>query len=347
MKVLTIGTATRDVVLQGDFFRVVHDPKHLKQAGFSTGEAQCFSVGLGGKIEIKVPVFALGGGAANAAITFARQGFVTGALIKIGKDQTGAEILRTLKSEKVSPVAIIDKKRGTAYSVILISPDGERTILNYRGASQDLVSAEIPKKDFKVDCAYIVPGAIEVSVVAKLVRGLKKNGAMIVMNPSGHYIKLGAKKLKPIFDNLDVIILNRDEGALLTGVEFENERGIFKKFDNLVHGLAVMTDGPRGVMVSDGKKIYKAGIYKEKVIADRTGAGDSFGSGFTAGLLQQMSSGKNKAWGQKEIEYAIKLGSANATSNVEQIGAQTGILTKKEFETQARWRNLVIKVSDI
>lgn len=353
LKVLTIGTATRDVVLRGDFFKVVHDPEHLRKAGFSSGEAQCFDLGVGGKIEIQEPVFSLGGGAANAAITFARQGFSTQALIKIGKDQNGEEILRTLKAEKVGPVAIFDKKRGTAYSVILISPDGERTILNYRGASQDLFLAEIPKKDFKADAAYIVPGAIEVEVIGGIIKKLKRNGALVAMNPSKHYIDLGAKKLTPIFDNLDVIILNRDEGALLTGMKFEDEKGIFKKFDGLVKGLAVMTDGPKGVMVSDGEKIYKAGIYKEKQVADRTGAGDSFGSGFVAGLLRQVSggrfqvSGKKKEWGQKEIEYAIRLGSANATSNVEAIGAQTGILTRREFETQGRWKKLKVKTEEI
>lgn len=353
IKVLTIGTATRDVVLRGDFFKVVKDPEHLRKAGFPTGEAQCFSLGVGGKIEIQEPVFALGGGAANAAITFARQGFSTQAFIKIGKDQNGEEILKTLKSEKVSPVVVFDKKRGTAYSVILISPDGERTILNYRGASQDLTSVEVSKKSFKADVAYIVPGAIEISVIARLVRELKKNGTMIAMNPSGHYIKLGAKKLKPIFDNLDVIILNRDEGALLTGEKFEDEKGIFRKFDGLVHGLAVMTDGPEGVMVSDGKKIYSAGIYKEKRVADRTGAGDSFGSGFVAGLLGKFSnsnfqfSNKENKFKEEDVIRGIKLGSANATSNVEEVGAQTGILTRREFEMQARWKNFKIDVSNI
>ncbi|MEK9173263.1 MAG: carbohydrate kinase family protein [Patescibacteria group bacterium] len=363
MRVITIGTGTRDVVLRGDFFRVVHDPKHLKKFGFPTGEAQCFTLGSGGKIEIQEPIFALGGGAANAAVTFARQGFVTEALIKIGRDQVGEEILRTLKKEGVRPVPIFDKKLGTSYSLILISPDGERTILNYRGASKDLVLSEIPKRDFKVDCAYVVPGAISVPVVVSILKKLKQKGAFVAMNPSRHYIEIGAKKLRPILDLIDVIILNREEGAFLTGKRYLDEKGIFRKFDEMVGGLAVMTDGPKGVMVSDGRRIYKAGIYKEKRVADRTGAGDSFGSGFVAGLLRQVSGarfpastlvtagrqvlGKRKEWSQKEIEYAIRLGSANATSNVEEIGAQSGILTRRQFETQNRWKNLPINNSKI
>ncbi len=363
MRVITIGTGTRDVVLQGDFFRVVRDPKHLKKAGFPTGEAQCFALGSGGKIEIQEPIFALGGGAANAAVTFARQGFATEALIKIGRDEIGEELLGALRKEKVRPVPIFDKKLGTSYSLILLSPSGERTIFNYRGASKDLVLSEIPKRDFKVDCAYVVPGAISVPVVVSILKKLKQKGAFVAMNPSRHYINMGAKKFKPILDLTDVIILNREEGAALTGRKYEDERRIFKKFDEMVHGLAVMTDGPKGVMVSDGSKIYRAGIYKEKRVADRTGAGDSFGSGFVAGLLRQVSGvrfpastlvtagrqvlGKRKEWSQKEIEYAIRLGSANATSNVEEIGAQSGILTRRQFETQARWKNLPVKTYKI
>ena len=346
MKVLTIGTATRDFVLKGDFFRIVHDPKHLKKAGFSTGEAQCFAVGLGGKVEIDKPVFSLGGGAANSAVTFARQGFSTESIIKIGRDQNGKEILDFLRQEKVRVTPVFDKNLGTSFSVILISSDGERTILNYRGASKDLLISEIPKKEFDADLVYVVPGAIEVGVVASVVAKLKKRGALIAMNPSGHYLVLGAKKLQPIFDYLDIIILNREEAAALTSRKYEDEEGIFKKFDGMVGGLAVMTDGPKGVMVSDGRSIYKAGIYKEKCVADRTGAGDAFGSGFVAGLLQK-SKGKIKKFEKEDILRGIRLGSANATSKVEKIGAQAGILTKREFEGQARWRNLKITTSKI
>ena len=351
MKVLTIGTATRDVIVSSRLFKIVHDPVHLKRLGFPTGEAQCFA--LGGKIEIEEPIFALGGGAANSAVTFARQGFITGSLIKIGKDQNGKEILESLRKEKVRVVPIFDSRRGTAYSVILISPDGERTILNYRGASRDLLLSEIPRREFRADSVYVVPGAIGVPVIASIISKLKRRGALIAMNPSGHYLKLGIKKLRPIFDNLDIIILNREEASTLTGKKYEDEKGIFKKFDELVRGLAVMTDGPKGVMVSDGRRIYKAGIYKEKRVADRTGAGDSFGSGFVAGLLQasgnrySLSSTGQREFREDDIIKGIKLGSANATSNVEKIGAQTGILTRSEFVKDKRWRKLPIKIYKI
>ncbi|MEK7627405.1 MAG: PfkB family carbohydrate kinase, partial [Patescibacteria group bacterium] len=108
---------------------------------------------------------------------------------------------------------------------------------------------------------------------------------------------------------------------------------------------AVMTDGPNGVWVSDGKIIYKSGIYKEKKIVDRTGAGDAFGSGFLAGLLRKSEVGV-KTFSPEAIEYAIKLGSANATSVVEHIGAKNIILTQEDFKDK-RWDNLEIKRENI
>lgn len=345
MKVLTVGTATRDVIVSSRLFRIVHDPAHLERLGFPTGEAQCFA--LGGKIEVGEPILALGGGAANAAVTFARQGFSTQAFIKIGKDKNAEDVVEHLRREKVKVLPAFDQKIGTAYSVVLLLPSGERTVLHYRGASEQLRLPEAKRIKLGYDVAYFIPGNISFEVISYLTKTLKKRGALVAINPSRYYIQLGAKKLKPILDNVDVILVNREEGAALTGKKYEDEKGIFKKFDELVGGLAVMTDGPKGVIVSSGKKIYKAGIYKEKRVADRTGAGDSFGAGFVAGLCHEVRSMKHVAWDQEQIKYAIRLGSANATSNVEQVGAQTGILTKKEFEAQARWKELRITIKDI
>lgn len=41
--VIAIGTATQDVFLRSDAFRVVHDPAHLARSGFRTGYAQCLA----------------------------------------------------------------------------------------------------------------------------------------------------------------------------------------------------------------------------------------------------------------------------------------------------------------
>jgi len=81
MDVITIGTATRDCFLQSPDFKVIRSSR------FVTGQAECFA--LGSKIEVPFIIFTTGGGAANAAVTFARQGLKAGCLAKIGKDLAG------------------------------------------------------------------------------------------------------------------------------------------------------------------------------------------------------------------------------------------------------------------
>lgn len=111
-------------------------------------------------------------------------------------------------------------------------------------------------------------------------------------------------------------------------------------------GILAVTSGKGGATISDGKYIYKAGIFRERKLVDRTGAGDAFGSGFVAGLIRQIRNPKFEIrnLSPEAVKYAIRLASANATSVVEKIGATEGILTKKEFDKDKRWRDLRIEV---
>lgn len=317
--VITIGTATRDVFLTSKSFKILKDPDHLNRIGFEAGEAACFA--LGSKIEVDKPIFQSGGGAINAAFTFSRMGIKTSSFFKIGEDSSGRGILNDLKKEKVMPVAVKDKDEKTAYSVVLLNAAGERTILVHRGASSDLKRKEIPFNRLRGNWVYIAPGGISYSLMVDIVNHFKKIKAFVAMNPSGHYVSMGKNKLAPILNRLDAVILNREEAAALTGVHQSKTRGIFKKFDNLVPGIAVMTDGSKGSYVSDGRYLYTAGIFKESKLVDRTGAGDAFGSGFIAGLIMK-----------NDIHFALRVAAANATSVVEHIGANTGTLFKKDLQ---------------
>jgi sugar/nucleoside kinase (ribokinase family) len=77
----------------------------------------------------------------------------------------------------------------------------------------------------------------------------------------------------------------------------------------------VGTDGPHGVIAAYDQKLYKAGMYEDVPVIDRTGAGDAFNSGFVAMAAKGES-----------IEKAITFGSANSTGVVGKIGAKAGIL---------------------
>lgn len=346
--IITIGTATRDVYLKSSAFKVVKDSHFTQKAGFPTGEAECFP--LGSKMEIDEIFMTTGGGATNTAVTFARQGIHTRCLVEIGDDHTGDEIIHELQQEGIELLAIRNKKLSTAYSTLLLAPSGERTVLVYRGAANDLTAGEISWKKlsalpsqrlWRPRWAYIVPGNISFTTIEKLVNYFCRQGTKIAMNPSAYYLNMGAKKLKPLLDKINVILLNREEACFLTNMRYGNEKRLFQKLDEFIDGIAVMTEGPKGVRVSDGRNIFHAGCYKEKRIVDRTGAGDAFGSGFVAGLMQKGDFSK------EAIMYAVKLASANATSKVENMGAKGGLLTKRQFEKDERWKKLKIYIQPI
>ncbi|HTY39596.1 MAG TPA: carbohydrate kinase family protein [Candidatus Paceibacterota bacterium] len=338
--VITIGTATRDVFLHSKGFRIVHDPKHLKRLGFPTGEVQAFA--LGAKLEVDTPVFTVGGGAANAAVTFARQGFRTAALYKIGRaDNHGQAVLKDMKKEGVVSWAAFDAEKMTAYSVVLVAPTGQRTILNYRGASEDMAKSNVPFSKLKARWAYIVPGRIDLGVMLAVIKRLRANGTKIAMNPSAHYLEMGASRLRPLLKHLDLISVNREEAAYLTGLPYAAEKKIFKWLDEWVSGIALMTDGPNGALVSDGKRLYEVSALRARVV-DTTGAGDAFGSAFVSALVREkpVSDG---CYSEAAMREAIRRALANSTSVVEYIGAQPGILTKRQL-SEKRWQHVPVRV---
>lgn len=334
--VITIGTATRDAFVKSPAF------KTIKSSEFITGEAECFA--LGSKIEVPEIIFTTGGGATNAAVTFGRQGLKTACAVRIGNDLSGRAVIEDLKKEKVNTALVQkDAEKMTAYSILLLAPSGERTILVYRGASENFDLKKLSGKFPKTKWVYLAPlGGGAAKIFKPLVDFCFKNKIKIACNLSAAQIKLGLKKLAPVLNKIDILVLNQEEASYLTGIQYKNETKIFETLDAAVKGIVVMTKGPEGVSISDGKIKMKTGIFKEKKSVDRTGAGDAFGSGFLAGLIQKTVK-KGFKYGGEDLKYALRLGAANATSVIEHIGAKEGILTKKEFLSAKRFKKLRIK----
>ncbi len=326
--VITFGSATRDMFILNKNF------KTLKSDDFVNGKGLC--VPSGGKVYVDDIVFASGGGATNTAVTFALQGLKTVCVTKVGDDPGGSAVIDELKKLGVNTGFILkDKKLKTAYSVILSVPHGERTILVYQGASHELRKEDISWKDLKADWFYIsgLSGRCA-EIFEPLINFAHEKEIKIALNPGEAQLKLGIDKLEPILNKIDVFILNKEEATRLTCIPYNAEKEIFKRLDFWTKGIAVMTKGPDGVMVSDGHDIYSAGIPKSEIL-DRTGSGDAFGSGFITGLIQ-----KEGKLNSEKIPYAIQLGTANATGTVQNLGAKTGLLKKGEW---GKWEKVEVK----
>jgi 5-dehydro-2-deoxygluconokinase len=99
-----------------------------------------------------------------------------------------------------------------------------------------------------------------------------------------------------------------------------------KKLKNLGAKISVVTDGITGSYAIDKDgTIYKIGVASEQKPIERTGAGDSYASGFLYGMLLE-----------KRVEESMKYGAINAESVIREIGAQKGLLTKEEIEQKSK-----------
>lgn len=323
--VITIGSATRDVFLISHAMHPHRAPDALAHI-----EA-CFP--FGAKINIDEIHFDTGGGATNNAVTFSRLGRLkVAALFRIGNDAPGREITQSLKDSHVNTIfAQSAKGERTAYSTIL-SPGGhaaERTILVYRGASSHFDHLAIPWKKMKTKWFYVSSLGGDTSLLKKIGVHAKKIGARVALNPGGQEIdriKTGALKIK---DSITFLILNREEAARLTGVKFENTKGLLNALSRVAPS-AIMTDGPQGAYaMHEGESYYIPSVGHNP--KNLTGAGDAFGSGFLGGWIKS----------QGNIKEALRVGAINADSVVQHIGAKVGIL--KKYPSKKQLTALAIK----
>jgi len=333
LDVVAIGSTTRDAFLKTDF-------KVVKYPNTPTGKA--YLVPLGEKVGIKDVYFTLGGNAANVSVTFAREGYRTAVFTKVGSDVAGEEVRRRLKKEGVQTKFVSTCALPTAYSVLLLQ-NGERTILSYHGAINQFSLSGINWEELKARWWYVSLPGDSYKLLNKLLTAAEKFNVSVALNPGFKHLTEGRRELLKSLKRISFLAVNEGEAAKLTGISFKQGTAVFRKLDALTPGIVAVTSGERGVAVSDGRFIYKAGTFKEKEVLDRTGAGDAFSSGFVAGLLRKNETCKIKGVCDPfNIEYAIRLASANATSVVEHLGATEGVLNKRQFDGSPRFRNIKI-----
>lgn len=335
---VTIGSATRDAFFKADF-------KIIKRPDFASGRA--YLLPIGEKLKISKVFFTIGGNAVNASVTFTCQGLKTVCAAQVGRDVSGEEIKRRLKKEGVNVSFLkTDSKSPTAYSVILLQ-NGERTILNYTGANDNFSLTPTDLNKLASRWWYVSLAGRSIKIFPQLIQMVARKKIALAFNPTGYHLRYQKSEILNNLRKISFLVLNEEEAAELTGVSFKRPAEAFKKLDKLMPGILAVTRGQKGAVISDGKFIYEAGIFPEKKLIDRTGAGDTFGSGFTAGLIKRklgfVQINKIKP---EDVVYALRLASANAASVVEKVGATEGIITARDFQ-KPRWKHLKIKITKL
>ncbi|MBI4426401.1 MAG: carbohydrate kinase family protein [Candidatus Kerfeldbacteria bacterium] len=309
--VITIGSATRDVFMRSRHIRIMKDPT------FSTGEAECFA--LGSKIDVDFILFDTGGGATNTAVGFARQGLRTAFVGRIGQaDVRGKEVLRAIGQEGVDTSLVVhDRQAMTAYSVILLTERGERTVLVYRGASAKFRPDELPRSKLRARWLYVTALGGSEPVIRAVFRQAAKVKAKVAWNPGAAELAWGFRRLQPYFRKCAVLSLNREEASSLLKVDYAHDRMVFAKLCFALPGLVLVTEGTKGAIVCDNERKYVSGTHQIKVV-DTTGAGDAFGCGFVGAYITMNG----------DIRRALQFATANSESVLRHVGAKDGLLRR-------------------
>lgn len=303
-KILSIGAAVQDVFMEDKKFA----PKRVDgqvRLGFESGS----------KNNVANVVYSTGGGATNAAVTFARHGFRSTFLGKIGRDVAGRAVLEALHKDGVQTKDVsFSDTLGTGYSVVMLAPNGERVIFTYRGASESYNVRTRQLAHAKADWFYISSLSGDFESLRVIMRYAKRHHIKVAINPGAAELK-HIREFQAFLPYITLLSVNREEAKMIFNGETSEE--LIKNAAKHVP-MAIITDGPKGSVATDGQKIYKAGLYADPKVIDRTGAGDAFSSGFTAALIAG-----------RPMEWAVTFASANSTSVVTHIGAKKGILKAK------------------
>lgn len=330
--VITIGSATLDVFIESDDANIVSVYSKNKRSDY-------MSFPYGSKIEINDFSRNLGGGAINTAINFQNLGLKTSTVVKMGTDETAPVIEEKIKNANVDTSNIIKSKEGlTGFSIILVSFQGDRTVLAHRGENAKIKEEDINFEKLKqTKWIYVAPLSGDSNkLLDKIAQFSKENNIKLAINAGTTAIKKGAKYFDNIVNACDILILNKEEASMLTQIqvrpdtktEFFSEEKIHpdvKKMHRALrkenNSIILITDGKNGATCFDGNKFYKAPEFPAKV-RSTLGAGDAFASTFVASIEKF----------NRNIEKAIKYASVNSASCVEVFGAQEGLIPFEKIE---------------
>jgi ribokinase len=314
--VVSVGSAVLDVLVKSKSFKL------MESEDFAGGVAVCEA--YEGKMEADEIEIASGGGGTNNAVSFARKGLKTAVIAEMGADLPGKMVSAELIREGVDTrFLVVEEGEVTGVSVILVSSEGGRSIVTYRGASRMLTYKDIPWEKLKTRWLHVSSLGGRSALLEELCSWARKNKVKVAVNPGKMEIRQ-KKRLWECVRKVEVLIMNREEASLLTGTDYLDMK-VFRS-DACLAGpkVSVITAGKHGGKVcAEGKRLFYKGSTGIKRVSS-LGAGDAFGSGFVAALIYD-----------KPLEEAIEWGRRNAESVLGYLSAKKGLLRLSELQIRS------------
>jgi adenosine kinase len=257
-----------------------------------------------------------GGCAANICYGMGVLGLNPVLIAAVGKDWADYEAWLSRHGVDTSH-ALVSTSLYTAHFMVTTDDDLNQIASFFPGAmseARNIELAPIMEKTGRFDMVVISPDDPQAMLHHSEV--CRKEGIPFAADPSQQMARMSGEEIKLLIDGASYLFLNEYELALAMQKTGWSDREILEHVK-----IRVVTLGSKGAKVeSAAGEFVQVGVPQEKSKTDPTGVGDSFRSGFIAGL----------AWGLSH-ERCAQLGSLIATYVIETMGTQEYRFTSAEF----------------
>jgi fructokinase len=268
------------------------------------------------KKDIKIEKVVAGGSVANTMAGIAHLQGNASFIGKISSDNFGEMYRKSLRDINVNFSYIEkDEDLSTGASIILITPDSERTMCTYLGISSHLSANDINENkiiDHKLIFleGYLWDKGISEKMFKHTISIAKKNKIKIAMSLSDIFCVTRHKQdfYNLLKNDLDILIGNENEINELT-----NKKNLLDSVNQLkkLSKLIVITRSKNGSIAIKDNEIINCNSIKVNKILDLTGAGDLFAAGFLKEYLNNS-----------DVKKCLETGSILASKIIQKIGAR-------------------------
>jgi sugar/nucleoside kinase (ribokinase family) len=283
--IVGVGSALVDILLResDDFIEQVG----ARKGGMTLVDADT----IGGVLarSANTPSLVPGGSACNTVVGVGRLGGKARFVGKRGRDELGEALERDLRANNVEPV-LLTSGSPTGRVLSIITPDAQRSMFTFLGASAEARPEEIRPDDFADAAIVHVEGYLLFNreLIAAALKAAKLAGARVSFDLASYTVVEAAAE---VLDDLvctyvDILLANEDEARSYTGRD--DEEGALAALEKKCE-IAVVKKGRRGSLVSAGGRRFAFGIKGSGDAVDTTGAGDLWASGFLYGLVNGLS----------------------------------------------------------
>jgi len=268
----------------------------LSQLGFNKGSMQLISEEerrtIIAQIDTGIVNTESGGSGANTMLGLALLGSTACYTSRVGRDHHGRLYRDGLEGKGVK--ANLGEGEGdTGISVILITPDAERTMCTFLGTARDLEPRDVNLDDLRASRYLYVTGYLwdtdtQKEAVTLAMREANAAGVKVAFSLSDPFC-VGRHKddfYRLVQSHVDVVFANDEEAMALT--ETECAEDATRALASLSGGLAAVTMNSAGSLLCDGKELVQVPIYPVTPV-DTTGAGDMYAAGVLYGLTRGYS----------------------------------------------------------